>query len=101
MSVQEATNMFHIKLVTLCHQYIPFGTCLKSSFPKWFTSTLVKQFKLKKIAQLKFKRTRSCEDYIAFSLLRKSCKSQAKNCYSNCIKSVEDALHTEGKLKYF
>ncbi|XP_076678211.1 uncharacterized protein LOC143374166 [Andrena cerasifolii] len=78
--------------------YHPVITFTKSSkFPVWFLHELELLIRRKKSVHRNFKLSNMLEDYLAFSHLRRACKSLAARCYTKYINNTENLITLDSK----
>lgn len=100
LSIDEAVESFYKVLIELISQYVPHR-CRKTGskqFPRWFSCDLKRLIYGKKKAHKKFKRTRSINDYLMFSEIRKRVRSETVKSHNLYIENVESSITRDPKF---
>lgn len=98
-SSEMAVDVFYENIYRIIRSYTPLNYVKKSKFPIWFSPSLIKIFKTKDIAWIKWKKYGNHSDYVYFSKYRKLLHRQTAECYKRYMTSVEDSIPKS--IKYF
>ena len=104
LSAIDAIDKFYSIVLTILDNEIPKKHFKLSTFPNWFSSSLISLILRKKESHKRYKESLELNDFIKvnyffseFLKLRKLCKNEMKNCYSNYIHYVENSLDNQVK----
>lgn len=94
---EEAVAAFYEKMFEIIRSHAP--TCRQRNFnyPIWFTRSLIRIFKNKTCAWIKWKKRGNISDYEKFSLIRARFKREVDRCYKRYMTLVEDNVATNIK----
>lgn len=99
LPAQESVNTFYNSLYGTIRKNVPQKLYRTSKFPIWFTRPLIRLFKNKNNAWIKWKVYNNISDYEQFSLFRRRFNKECYLCHSNYIKTVEQNVNKN--LKHF
>lgn len=95
--MEGCVNNLYEVLYSTFDVFVPKKKCIKSNFPKWFTSELINLIKQKKAAHKKYKQTNSQQDYNLFRQLRNLCKNSITTAHSNYLMKTENDITSDIK----
>lgn len=96
-TIDESVEIFYEYIYAAFDFFVPVKVIRSSKYPIWFNQELKRLTFLKKLAHLKYKRSKSQNDYNHFSNLRSHCKRLSKYCHKDYITRMESTLLTEPK----
>lgn len=99
LDCNDFVQLFYNKLWELIELHTPKAKIRKSSYPKWFSNSLVKMMKEKDKYHSKYKRFGNPRDLDTFSMLRKRTKILIDMCFRSHISHIENNL--SGDIKIF
>ena len=98
-SPESAVSFLYENLYSVIKKHVPTKTIKKSSFPIWFTPSLIRLFNKKTKLWLKMKKFSSESNYGLYSAYRKLFKDESEKCYRKYQFKVEDSIKIN--IKYF
>lgn len=98
-SSEMAVDFFYETIYRIVRSHVPLTYSKNTKFPIWFSPSLIKTFKSKEHAWIKWKKYGNHTDYVHFSNYRKLFHSETANCYKRYMTSVEDSIPKS--IKYF
>lgn len=93
VAVQEFYDIIH-QLFSL---FVPVKRFKSSTFPRWFSRSLIHLIHLKKESHRNFKLTKLNTDYIHFQDLRRRCKRLTEQCYTNYLHKLEADMQSDSR----
>ncbi|KAJ3650040.1 hypothetical protein Zmor_021751 [Zophobas morio] len=96
-NVNEALDSFYDEIFNLFNTYIPKSTVRTSSYPMWFTPTIIDLVKKKQQMWKRFKKFGYERDLMQVNSLRKRIKNDIKKEYTNFISLAEHNIKGDPK----
>nr|CAI5828323.1 unnamed protein product [Callosobruchus analis] len=85
-------DMFYEKLYYVLDLYVPKVTTKKRGYPKWYTSELIKNIKIKYKLHSKYKSSKQPLIYAEYSRVRHLVKQQISSAFKKYVQSMEEDL---------
>jgi hypothetical protein len=95
--IDIAVDIFYNIIYKVLDQTCPKKKIKKSSYPHWFTYSIIKKLKLKEKFHKRFKKYGCNDDYLKFKELRKIVKNEINLSYSNYIANVEMSIQADSR----
>lgn len=98
--VNLALDKFYESVYRIFDLNVPkvYATCNKSDYPKWFTTEIISNIKIKSYYRRKWNSTKHLYFLNEFKRLRALCKSQISVAYHNYMQSVQGSISRDPKL---
>ena len=96
-NVNEALDSFYDEIFNLFNTYIPKSTVRTSSYPMWFTPTIIDLVKKKQQLWKRFKKFGYERDLMQVNSLRKRIKNDIKKEYTNFVSLAEHNIKGDPK----
>lgn len=96
-TIDEATDSLYNILDTCVRSYVPLSSTGKRSYPKWYTSALIKIIKEKTKAHTRWKKFGNRLDYDEFKLLRARERRVQRECFNRFKSSCESNIKKHPK----
>lgn len=91
-SAEEAVSILYEVISSIIKNNIPTKLIKPSTYPCWFTLSLINIFKNKTNCWIKWKKYRNQSDKHMFDIYREKFKYESKKCYRLYIKNIEDNI---------
>ena len=90
--VNEACDLFYVKLENIFSKCVPIKKRTNSKYPVWFTRAIIRNMKKKIVYHRKFKATGNTDFYIKFKSLRSQLKKDIAEARHNFTNEAENNL---------
>ncbi|KAF0713286.1 putative RNA-directed DNA polymerase, partial [Aphis craccivora] len=98
LDINDTVNIFYENVFKIINTYCPVKTVYLPKHPHWFSSSLKKLIRDKKISHKAYKQSPNSYNYNKFSYLRSCCKAQNKIDYNIFIQKTQNSITSNPKL---
>lgn len=98
VDINQNVSVFYDILYEAINRYVPKSVHVRSDFPGWFSSDLIKAIRDKKRLHKTYKCNRTSDSYAKFSEVRSLCKRMYVNCENEYLSYIEAHLPDDPKL---
>lgn len=98
LDVDDMVDYLYKQIWESINQYVPYKHNKKSKYPPWFNRCLINMLKEKNNIRIRFKTYKNPLDKISLNIIKKRCVKQAKDCYKEYLKLIEDSLKQNPKV---